>query len=292
MGESEEKERHAQGWVGFAGGVSSGLAKNLIGHPFDTIKVRLQTSKGRFKGPWDCVVQTMKKEGIYGFYRGMTPPLVGWVIMDSVMLGSLHNYRNFLMDTVYKDQEKLPLAGHCIAGLGAGMTVSFVAAVVEQVKARLQVQYDAKTKLYSGPIDCLVKVYKSNGIRGVYRGLGPTMIFRLNFVFWWGLYEIFTNYLQEHTNMSKVAVNFWSGGLSASVFWTVAYPSDVVKQVIMTDNLQNPRFKTWWGTVKYIYATRGMRGFFKGYAPAMLRSFPCNAGALAAFEATLRLLGH
>ncbi len=36
----------------------------------------------------------------------------------------------------------------------AGWTVSFVAAPVENIKARLQVQYDAKTKLYSGPLNC------------------------------------------------------------------------------------------------------------------------------------------
>ena len=41
-----------------------------------------------------------------------------------------------------------------VAGIGAGVTVSFIAAPIEHVKARLQVQYDAKTKLYAGPIDC------------------------------------------------------------------------------------------------------------------------------------------
>jgi hypothetical protein len=42
----------------------------------------------------------------------------------------------------------------------AGTTVSFIAAPVEHIKARLQVQYAAdKTKrMYSGPIDCLRKI--------------------------------------------------------------------------------------------------------------------------------------
>jgi hypothetical protein len=52
---------------------------------FDTVKVRLQTSKeGHFKGPLDCVLQTVRKEGVAGLYKGATPPLVGWMVMDSV----------------------------------------------------------------------------------------------------------------------------------------------------------------------------------------------------------------
>ena len=44
--------------------------KNLIqssaGHPFDTLKVRLQTEgvHGRFTGLWDCIVKTAKEEGL------------------------------------------------------------------------------------------------------------------------------------------------------------------------------------------------------------------------------------
>lgn len=52
---------------------------------FDTVKVRLQTSKdGHFRGPLDCTLQTVRKEGVRGLYKGATPPLVGWMVMDSV----------------------------------------------------------------------------------------------------------------------------------------------------------------------------------------------------------------
>ena len=52
---------------------------------FDTIKVRLQTTKDtHFKGPLDCVLQTVRKEGVGALYKGATPPLMGWMVMDSV----------------------------------------------------------------------------------------------------------------------------------------------------------------------------------------------------------------
>ena len=96
------------------------------------------------------------------------------------MLGSLTFYRRFLLENFYsrppvrvtpsqtdratvaaeKAANKLPALGHAVAGVMAGVTVSLIAAPVEHIKARLQIQYAAdKTKrLYSGPFDCSRKI--------------------------------------------------------------------------------------------------------------------------------------
>ena len=64
------------------------LTKTKVGHPFDTIKVRLQTTEiSHFRGPVDCLMQTLRNEGFAGLYKGATPPLVGWMFMDSVYDG-------------------------------------------------------------------------------------------------------------------------------------------------------------------------------------------------------------
>lgn len=281
---------HKPKYAGYVAGVFSGVTKLAVGHPFDTIKVRLQTApEGKFKGPMDCIWQTVRKEGVRGFYKGATPPLIGWMAMDSVMLGSLHNYRRIIKNTFYSQEPSIPFFGKCVAGVLAGWTVSFVAAPIEHVKARLQVQYDAKTKLYSGPINCAHMLIKQQGFfNGLYRGLFATMIFRTNFLFWWGSYDIFTEYFKKNTSMGLPAINFWAGGLSASVFWITAYPSDVVKQTIMTDNVVNPKYPTWLSAAKGVYQQHGWKGFTRGFGPSFVRSFPANAAALAAFEAVMR----
>ena len=171
---------------GFIAGIFSGMAKLAVGHPFDTIKVRLQTTPAaRFTGPVDCVRQTFRAEGVRGFYKGATPPLVGWMFMDSLMLGSLTLYKSLLREHVFAHpavsawyaptqalaasaggqapRRPLPIAGHAVAGSMAGWTVSFLAAPVEHVKARLQVQYAAskERRLYRGPVDCVAKIVRS-----------------------------------------------------------------------------------------------------------------------------------
>lgn len=300
-------------YKGFVAGVFSGVAKLSVGHPFDTIKVRLQTSnKVQFRGAWDCLLQTVRKEGIAGIYKGATPPLLGWMASDSVMLGSLTIYRKFLLQNVFANptfrpntppaelaKEKLPAVGHSIAGIGAGFTVSFIACPVEHVKARLQVQYAAKKseRFYSGPIDCARRLLKTHGLRqGLYHGFFATCLFRSFFFFWWGSYDILTRTLQQNTNLSAPAVNFWAGGMSAQVFWLTAYPSDMVKQRIMTDPLGGAlgdgerKFPRWRDAVRAVYRESGWRGYWRGFVPCFLRAFPANAAALMAFEAVMRSL--
>lgn len=91
------------------------------------------------------------------------------------MLGSLTTYRRLLLEHVFSkpeirnaipftrhqnDLNTLPSVGHGIAGVLAGATVSFIAAPVEHIKARLQTQYAAERsqRLYSGPADCASKI--------------------------------------------------------------------------------------------------------------------------------------
>lgn len=320
--EVANKKSSSRDYMGFVAGVFSGIAKLTVGHPFDTVKVRLQTTdKGRFSGPLECVIQTIKNEGARGLYKGATPPLVGWMFMDSIMLGSLTIYRRLMAEHVFHASSwtpgigegaglgfkallgdasspptYLPPLGHGIAGIFAGATVSFIAAPIEHIKARLQIQYaaDKSQRRYSGPIDCLRKIYTHHGVRGVYHGLGATIIFRGLFFVWWGSYDMLSRWMRQKTNMSAPAITFWAGGLSSQVFWLTSYPSDLVKQRIMTDPLGGGlgdgvrRFPRWRNAAAAVWKESGWRGYWRGFLPCFLRAFPANATALLVFEGVMR----
>ena len=69
-------------------------------------------------------------QGILALYKGVTPQAVGWGIIDSVLLGSLHNYRLFFLRQGMTEEhpisrrQRLTLLGHGVAGLFAGLTRS------------------------------------------------------------------------------------------------------------------------------------------------------------------------
>ena len=63
----------------FAAGGVGGICAVIVGHPFDLVKVRLQTSeKGVYSGAIDVVKKTVAREGLArGLYAGVSAPLVG-----------------------------------------------------------------------------------------------------------------------------------------------------------------------------------------------------------------------
>lgn len=251
------------------------------------------------------------------------------------MLGSLTFYRRLILENVYanpaisslipfnranqSNAHTLPSFGHGVAGIMAGTTVSFFAAPVEHIKARLQIQYavDKSNRMYSGPVDCLRKLVSrcpppsyrvhlesivntiqvsTHGISGLYRGLCATIFFRSFFFFWWGSYDLLTIWFNQNTHLSTPVINFWAGGISAQVFWVLSYPSDVVKQRLMTDPMGGTlgdgerRFRYWKDAAAAVYKERGWRGYWRGFIPCFLRAFPANAMALVAFEGVMRWL--
>lgn len=83
----------------FMAGVGSGLTKMAVGHPFDTVKTRLQCSPpGVFSGPIDCLRKTLAKEKILALYKGGLAPAISWGCSDALLMGSLHNYRLLLLE--------------------------------------------------------------------------------------------------------------------------------------------------------------------------------------------------
>ena len=70
-------------------GTVGGISLTIVGHPFDTIKVRLQTQPAGntlYSSALDCVRKTYQWEGLRGFYKGVASPLAGQMAFVSVNL--------------------------------------------------------------------------------------------------------------------------------------------------------------------------------------------------------------
>ncbi|KAI0698417.1 mitochondrial carrier [Cerioporus squamosus] len=289
--------------VGAFAGVGSGLTKVAVGHGFDTIKTRLQCSPpGTYKGAVDCLLQTVRKESIFALYKGATPPAVGWAAIDSVLLGSLHNYRLFLMKygwtepTPGSDTKRLTLVGHGIAGLFAGWTSALLATPVEQLKVKLQLQLQKSTadRQYKGPIDCARQIVRAYGVLGLWTGFTGSLAFRSNFLWMFGSFEVLMRAFSRLDGtpyaISTPTANFLSGGLASFVYWIMAIPADNIKNRMMATphTVARPSFTA---TARQIFAEGGYRGYYRGLGPTLLRAFPVNASALWVYEGLMRLLG-
>lgn len=279
----------------FAGSVG-GVFQCLVGHPLDTIKVRLQTQPTsvplKYNGTIDCFKKIVAEEGFAGLYKGVQSPLVGMALMNSVLFLSYGQSKAFLQNDT---NEVLSIPKIFLAGAMVGFTVSFVESPVDFFKSQLQVQYGGQQK-YSGFIDCATKIAKSHGVRGVYQGLSATFIRDIpaNSLYF-GSYEIArraflkTGQKLEDLEAWKVLI---SGGIGGIMYWLLTYPTDVIKSTMQTDStiISERKYKGWIDCATKIYHAEGTRGFFKGVAPCLLRSFPANAVCFLGYEQAKKLL--
>ncbi|KZT72800.1 mitochondrial carrier [Daedalea quercina L-15889] len=290
-------------FVGAVAGVGSGLTKVAVGHGFDTIKTRLQCSPpGTYKGAVECMLRIVRNESVFALYKGATPPAVAWAAIDSVLLGSLHNYRLFLIrhgmteSVPGSDARRLTVAGHTIAGLFAGLTSAILATPMEHLKVKLQMQSQrlVSDRQYRGPVDAIRQIVRSRGVPGLWSGFTGSLAFRSNFAWLFGSYEIymrgFARLQGTPYEISTPTANFLSGGFGAFAFWIMAIPADNVKNRMMATPHTDVQ-QSFLAVVRGIHAAEGFKGYFRGLGPCFLRAFPVNASALWVYEGLMRLLG-
>ena len=80
-----------------------------------------------------------------------------------------------------------------------------------------------------------------------------------------------------------------AGGATGATVWTAMFPLDVVKSIIQS----NPALvgPSWLQVVREHYRNEGgLRGFYKGWSAAMVRSLPAHAVVLATYSKLMGLL--
>ncbi|KAJ7038279.1 mitochondrial carrier [Mycena alexandri] len=293
--------------VGLLAGLASGLTKVGVGHGFDTVKTRVQLGPVNH-GAVHVLVATIKREGIAGLYKGASPPAVGWAAIDSVLLGSLHNYRLFLLHNGMTEQTatgpRLTLLAHGVSGLFAGLTSAPLATPIELLKVRLQLQMQKSVsdRRFKGPIDCARQLVRSQGFFGLWTGLSGGLLYRTQFSVMFLAFEACMRGLAKLNGTllepSVGIANLISGGVASVFFWTSALPLDRIKNQMMSHPYPLPYPESpsvarlsILSVARQIRAKEGLRGFYRGLAPCLIRAFPANACAFFVYEGILRALG-
>ncbi|KAL1997641.1 hypothetical protein VTN02DRAFT_1210 [Thermoascus thermophilus] len=128
-----------------AGGVG-GVCAVVVGHPFDLVKVRLQTAeKGVYSGAMDVVRKTVAREGVArGLYAGVSAPLVGVTPMFAVSFWGYDLGKTLVsrLSTVpvQHDTPQYSIAQISAAGFFSAIPMTLITAPFERVKVLLQIQ--------------------------------------------------------------------------------------------------------------------------------------------------------
>lgn len=290
----------SEGTVNALSGGVAGAANIFTGFPFDTVKVRLQASPhGTYAGPWDCARSIVKYEGVRGLYRGLAAPLVGAALETGISY-TVYTYTLARL-TAPGELPTLSFAVPVAAGL-AGIVLSFVLSPFELVKCRLQLGNSNSNHQYSGPRQCLQHLLRTEGPRGLTRGMQATIAREApgNAIFF-TVYETLRRTFPGRTAPDNPSPNIWDvakdsasavgcGGLAGTIMWSCVLPLDVAKTRIQTAYPGSVHDQGILRNLQIMYHQGGRRTMFAGLTPTLIRAFPANAAQWLAWELSRRQL--
>ncbi|EFO25421.1 hypothetical protein LOAG_03066 [Loa loa] len=276
-----------------AGGVG-GIFCVATGHPFDTVKVRLQTmpkllpgTRPLYTGALDCTRQIIVREGFFALYKGMSAPIIGVTPLFAVYFGSC-SFGKWLQQT--SPGQEMTFVQNLFSGGLAGVFTTVIMVPGERIKCLLQVQQAGSTnpssEHYTGSIDVFRKLYKQGGIRSIYRGAMATLLRDIPAS---GIYLATYEHLKKifagdnaTRNLSPLST-LLAGGLAGIANWSVCIPPDVLKSRLQTAP-EGKYPEGIRGVFKEIMHEEGPKALFRGFTPVMLRAFPANAACFLGFE--------
>ncbi|KXH29707.1 hypothetical protein CNYM01_12948 [Colletotrichum nymphaeae SA-01] len=279
----------------FSGAVG-GVAQVLLGQPFDIVKVRLQTSTTPTTA-LNAATQIYKNEGALAFYKGTLTPLLGIGACVSIQFAGFHQARRFF-ESRNGSTGPLSYAQYYASGAFAGVANSVISGPIEHVRIRLQTQPHGAARLYSGPLDCVRKLASHGGVlnNGLYRGEAVTILREAQaYGVWFLAFEWMMNADARRNNMDRKDIAPYKiafyGGLAGEALWLSSYPFDVIKSKMQTDGFgKEQRYKSMRDCFAQTYRGEGLRGFWRGIVPTLLRAMPVSAGTFATVELTMRAI--
>lgn len=284
-------------------GTAAGIAGCLVGHPFDTLKVRLQTQPVHnpvYKGLTDCFLKTIKWEGIGGLYKGVGSPIVGQMFFRAVLFTSYYQFSSFIAGPNRLGQ-RLTHTEYFIAGGMTGFVAAFAESPIDLFKTKMQIQIirskSGALVQYRNVFHAGWVIAQTNGLRGCYQGITATCLRNtpacsIYFGFYELLKDAFTPVGGSVTNLPAWAVLI-SAGTGGFLYWFLTYPTDVIKSSMQSDesNIGQRRFTGILDCAKKLYLTEGgWKRFFRGFTPCLMRAVPANATMLYVVEISRKYL--
>ncbi|KAM7195304.1 Mitochondrial carrier domain containing protein [Naviculisporaceae sp. PSN 640] len=280
----------------FVAGGFGGVCAVVVGHPFDLVKVRLQTAeKGVYSSAIDVVRKSVAKDGLRrGLYAGVSAPLVGVTPMFAVSFWGYDLGKDIVRATsTVSPDGSLSISQVAAAGFFSAIPMTAITAPFERVKVILQVQGQkalapGEKPKYSGGMDVVRQLYKEGGVRSVFRGSAATLARDgPGSAAYFAAYEYIKRKLtpkdpvtgEASGKLSLTAITC-AGAAAGVAMWIPVFPIDTVKSRLQTAEGN----VTIGGVVKGLYAKGGYKAFFPGFGPALARAVPANAATFLGVE--------
>jgi len=240
----------------------------------------------RYTGLIDAVSKIIRQEGIKGMYRGVTAAMVGSGLSWGVYLSTYHALRPQLGGSAL---------GNFSAGVLAGVMQVMATNPIWLIKTRMQLQQDTAEYKANAPqryrslVDGLRTVWRAEGITGLYRGITPGLVMTTHAGFQFAIIEECKRIMRRRRALDPGQLQpagdiFVASALGKVIATTITHPILVVRvrlqdehnaQTFLSRNVTT--YNGLLGSIRTIWVHEGIRGFYKGLLPNLLKAVPLSA---------------
>jgi len=264
-----------------AGGISAAISKTAVA-PIERVKLLLQvqaTSKQiakdqQYKGMVDCFVRIPREQGFAAFWRGNMANVIRYFPTQALNFAFKDKYKQVFLGGVDKKKEFWKFfAGNLASGGAAGATSLCFVYPLDFARTRLaaDVGKGSGNREFKGLGDCLAKIFKADGLGGLYRGFFVSVqgiiIYRAAF---FGLYDT----AKGMTGKTNILISWMIAQCVTTVSGIISYPFDTVRRRLMMQSGRKGGDVMYKGTIdcwKKVAKNEGAGAFFKGAFSNVLR---------------------
>ncbi|XP_058078794.1 uncharacterized protein LOC131227103 [Magnolia sinica] len=175
----------------------SGVSATL--YPVVVLKTRQQVCQAHLSC-FKTAVSILRHEGLRGLYRGFGTSLTGTIPARALYMTALEVTKSNVGTATVRLGFPEPAAStiaNAAAGLSAAMAAQLVWTPIDVVSQRLMVQGNPSSSSsssmskYCGGVDAFRKILRSDGLRGLYRGFGMSILtYAPSNAVWWASYSV------------------------------------------------------------------------------------------------------
>ncbi|KAK0668939.1 putative mitochondrial folate transporter/carrier [Cercophora samala] len=282
----------------------------LIVHPLDIVKTRMQIHRSAHSPntPPPTTVSLIRAlssnpKPLASLYRGLTPNLIGnatsWAsfffFKNNVERGILYlkspplSQPTTTSTSTSNEKPTLSPPDFFLASLAAGALTQIITNPIWVLKTRM-VSSDAGTKgAYPHMLAGAIHLFQTEGFRGFYRGLGVGMLAvshgAVQFAVYDPLKKIYSARHQERKegDMSNEATVVLST-IAKLIAGGATYPLQVLRSRLQGYEAEERFGRGIKGVVRQLWREEGLRGFYRGVVPGVVRVLPATWVTFLVYE--------
>ncbi|XP_076828263.1 solute carrier family 25 member 36-A [Brachyhypopomus gauderio] len=299
----------------FAGGCG-GTVGAILTCPLEVVKTRLQSSTMTLyisevqlsavngagvarvapPGPLHCLKLILEREGPRSLFRGLGPNLVGVAPSRAIYFAAYSTAKEKLNSVLEPDSTQVHMVS---AGL-AGFTAITATNPIWLIKTRLQLDARNRGEKRMSALECVRRVYRTDGARGFYRGMSASYAGISETVIHFVIYESIKRRLLESRSSGNVdeeddasrdvsdfAGMMLAAATSKTCATTIAYPHEVIRTRLREEG---SRYRSFFQTLGTVFREEGSGALYRGLSTHLVRQIPNTAIMMCTYELVVYLL--